>query len=91
MLTKQELAATFRGKCEGVEIPKRDHLRFVFRVDGKAYAKTKVSHGRGDVKPGLASTIARQVGLNRQQLVKLVDCHIGTAAFYDNLTAKGPL
>lgn len=91
MLKKQELAATFRGKCEGDEIAKGDHLRFVFRAGGETYAKTKVSHGRGDVSVRIASRIAKQVGLDRKQLTELVDCTIDTKAFYENLVAKGPL
>lgn len=89
-LTKQELRSTFGRKC-GAEEVVRDHVWFFFRVGDTVFARTKVSHGRGDVDVRIVGRIARQIGLSRGQLVDLVSCRMTAEAFYANLEDTGPL
>ena len=90
-LKKQDLRRTFNTKCLGQERTDRDHVRYVFRIGGTVYARTKVSHGRGDVRRDIASKIARQVGLSRVELDNLVDCTFDRENFFDRLREVGPI
>ena len=89
-LKKQDLRRTFSGKCKAEEDTKGDHVWYVFRVGDAVYAKTKVSHGRGDLGRPIAARIARQVGLTQDELRELVSCNYTSANFHANLAASGP-
>ena len=88
-LKKQDLRRTFRGKCAADEVHK-DHIWYVFRVGGEVFARTKVSHGPGDVGKSIAGRIAHQIGLTQAQLHDLVACSYTSANFHANLAANGP-
>lgn len=53
-----------------------DHDFFIYiGLDGKkSMAKTKTSHGRGEIDDRLLSLMARQCGLTKKQFLDLVDC-----------------
>ncbi len=87
---KQDLRATFAGKCRAEETV-RDHVWFHFRIGDTVFAQTKVSHGRGTVDVRIAGRIARQIGLSQRQLSDLVDCRMSAQAFYEHLADNGPL
>lgn len=90
-LSKQGLRRTFSGKCDAAENVRGDHVWYHFSVGDTIYARTKVSHGQGDVPTSVAGRISRQVGLTQQQLADLVRCRLTADLFYDNLADVGPL
>ena len=88
---KKKLRDTLGGKCKGEEEADRDHGWYRFRIGGTVYARTKVSHGRGDVDGYIAGRIARQVGLSKKELSSLVECTMDAEVFYARLEAQGIL
>lgn len=83
------LRRTFTGKLGLVLDPSADHPVFTFWHEGKAVARTHISHGSGkDVGQSLISAMARQLGLSGPELRDSLDCRISADAFSDLVVAR---
>ena len=85
-----ELRRIFLNKCRA-EQSQKDHNRYIFRVRGRIYARTMVSHGQHEIGKALVGTIARQIGLSSRELRELVACTFSEDDLYARLEEAGPI
>ncbi len=89
-LDKRDLSSALTGKLGAEEIAKRDHAWFVLRINGVAYAATKLSHGsEKQIGQPILGRIARQLGLTTAQLLAVVGCSIESGTYYSLLARQG--
>lgn len=80
--SRSELRRLFTAKL-GLELDASTHNpTFTLWHDGKAVARTRISHGSGkDVSVGLITAMARQLGLSGPELRESLSCRISGEAF----------
>lgn len=71
----KDIRRTLVGKLHAIEDRKPHHVFFYLDIGGRQYRATKLSHGaKGQIDDSLVSLIAKQLRLQKQELVSLVDC-----------------
>jgi hypothetical protein len=80
--SRTELRRTLTAKL-GLELDRSaDHPVFTLWHEGRAVARTHISHGSGkDVGQGLISAMARQLGVTGPELRDSLDCRLTGEAF----------
>lgn len=87
--SRTELRRLFTKKL-GLELNlSADHPVLTFWHDGRAVARTHISHGSGkDVGPGVISAMARQLGLTGPELRGTLECRITRETFAELVLAR---
>lgn len=80
--SRSELRRLFTAKL-GLELDtSADHPVFTFWHEGRAVARTRISHGSGkDVSSGLIAAMARQLGLSAPELRDSLSCRMSGDTF----------
>jgi hypothetical protein len=66
------------------------HEMFWLVVDGKkTSARTRISHGAKEYGDELLALVARQVGLGKQEMYRLIDCPMGGEKLRALLVERG--
>jgi hypothetical protein len=79
----RDIDRTLRRKLHAIEDRKKDHIFFYFKIEGKQYRATKLSHSaRGQVDESLLSLISKQLRLKREELQDLVACPLSEEEYF---------
>jgi hypothetical protein len=66
------------------------HEMFWLLVDGmKTAVRTRISHGAKEYGDELLALVARQIGLNKRELYRLIDCPLDREKLRDLLIERG--
>lgn len=66
------------------------HEMFWLIIDGKKTSvRTRISHGAKEYGDELLALVARQVGLSKQELYRLIDCPMDGGKFRALLVGRG--
>lgn len=71
------------------EIKKADHYRFRFYTGGRDPIGTKYSHGETEVRGGRINQMARQIHVEKDEFVALVEGNLDRDWYVQNLRKKG--
>jgi hypothetical protein len=66
-----------------------DHLRLVYRVNGKPAIRTFVSHSGRDLDDNLISRMSRQTHLTRSEFLAFARCEMSEAEYRQILIREG--
>lgn len=89
MYGRKELRRLLTGKL-GLELDSSaDHPTLTFWHEGKAVARTHISHGSGkDVSSGLISAMARQLGVTGPEFRDALSCRISGETFANLIVSR---
>jgi hypothetical protein len=87
----RDIRAGLLGKGFQEEVD-RDHVYFWFYFEGKRSAiRTKVSHGATDIPAPLIGQMGKQLRLNKEGFLQLIDCPMDLAQYIKILIDKGEI
>lgn len=80
-----KLARKLEGKYQAHK-KSGDHWRYYWTIDGREYGGAKLSHGKNhDLYDFVASSIARKLGITRDDLKTMEQCSFSTEALLSAL------
>ena len=77
---------------KGFEIEERDHHYYFYYHNGKKTAiNTKTSHGKDEIWDSLIGKMARQLCLEKEQFLRLIQCTLDAETYKQILIDKGKI